>query len=306
MKHFIKYISVFSLGFLILNTLLLFIPYGPRTNKEIFIEIKKDSLFKNIDSPRIIFIGGSNIAMGLNSQIIKDSLKLNPINTGIIATIGLKYMLRSSIEFIREGDIIIVIPEYHQFYQNLADGEGVLLPLLFEVSHKFDIIDIKQYIKLSQFIPKYIGSKLKFWKLLENDLYGLPLNNIYGDDYSNWALLKPNTFTKYSFNGNLNIEAFNMLTEFKTKVENKKAYLFISYPCYAESSFNECFNQINIVENKFKELQIAILGTPMRYKFNDSLIFDTEYHLTYDGVELRTKLFIEDFKKARTNNILYK
>ena len=275
-----------------------------------FIEVKKDSLLKNIESPRIIFIGGSNITLGLNSQLVKDSLHLNPINTGIIAPIGLKYMLRSSIEFIREGDVVIVIPEYHQFHGSLADGGELLLSLLFEVSYKFNSVDMQQYLKLSILTPKYIASKLSFWndfksdESVENSLMGLQSYNIYGDVSKHWDMPKPTTFEKYDMEGDLNMEAFEILTDFKTEIENKKAHLFISYPCYSESSFNESLSQINNIEKELKELQIEILGTPMRYKFNDSLIFDTAYHLTYDGVEQRTRLLIEDIKK--TGNISYR
>lgn len=296
---------MFFFGLSALVTLLLFMPYSPKTNKQMFIEIKKDSLLKSTKSPRIIFIGGSNITLGLNSQLVKDSLKLNPINTGIIAPIGLKYMLKSSIEFVREDDIIIVIPEYHQFYGSLADGEELLLPLLFEVSYKFNSVDLKQYLKLSQHVPKYIASKLSFWndfkadEFVENNLMGLQSYNIYGDASKHWDMPKPATFVEYEMVDDLNMEAFEILTEFKTEVDNKKAYLFISYPCFSESSFNKSLNQINNIENKLKELQIDILGTPKRYKFNDSLIFDTAYHLTYDGVKLRTELLIEDIKKIK-------
>jgi len=305
MKRFLIRIGIFFSIFIIIVILLLILPYSPKINNEMFIEKTKDSLLENVILPRIIFIGGSNIACGLNSQLIKDSLNINPINTSINAGIGLKYMLESPIKSIREGDTIIVIPEYHQFYGDLADGEIVLLPLLFEVSHKFNIIDFNQYIKLSQYIPKYIASKLKFWKDFETDeLAKKSINafNKYGDEYDHWYMPKPASFEKYEINASLNNEAFNLLTAFKTKVENKKAHLYISFPCYAESSFNKCLNQINIIENKFKGLKIETIGSASRYKMNDSLIFDTEYHLTKKGVDLRTELFIEDFKKVRTHN----
>jgi len=304
MKRFLIRIIIFFSIFIIIVILLLILPYSPKVNHEMYIEKTKDSLLENVISPRIIFIGGSNIAYGLNSQLIKDSLNINPINTSINAGIGLKYILKSSIKSIREGDTIIIIPEYHQFYGDLADGEIVLLPLLFEVSHKFSLIDFNQYIKLSQYIPKYIASKLEFWR--DYDFVGFAKKNInaynkYGDEYEHWSRPKPTSFEKYEMNDSLNNNAFKLLAAFKTKVENKKAHLYISFPCYAESSFNNCSNQINIIENKFKGLKIEIIGSASRYKMNDSLIFDSEYHLTKKGVDLRTELFIQDFKKVRTH-----
>ena len=43
---------------------------------------KKCQLLEDTPSPRIIFVGGSNLAFGLDSQRIKDSLNINVINYG--------------------------------------------------------------------------------------------------------------------------------------------------------------------------------------------------------------------------------
>ena len=54
---------------------------------------KKCQLLEDAPAPRIIFVGGSNLAFGLDSQRIKDSLNINVINYGLHAGIGLKYMI---------------------------------------------------------------------------------------------------------------------------------------------------------------------------------------------------------------------
>ena len=96
------------------------------------------------------------------------------------------------------------------------------------------------------------------------------------------------------------METYSALSEFKTSVESKKAHLYISFPCLAESAYNKGLSSINFVENKLTEMQFNILGKPSRYVVNDSLIFNTQYHLTKEGVDLRTILLIEDFKKLQT------
>jgi len=308
MRKFILKIIFFSIGLVGLIGFLLFLPYSPKTNKQMFIQYKKDSLLLNTISPRIIFIGGSNLSYGLNSQLIKDSLALNPINTSIHAGVGLKYMLRHTINYIKEGDTIIIAPEYHQFYGTFANGEAVLLPLLFEISYDFSNLDFKQFLTLSQFFGDYISSKLKFWndlksdKLIKNELNGLYSYNKYGDAYMHWSLPKPISFIKYSIGGDFNNEVIKLLIEFEKKIKEKNAHFFITFPCIAESSSKQGFVQIKIIEKKLKEQGFNILGTPERYFFNDSLIFNTAYHLTKEGVDLRTIKLIEDFKKAHGGN----
>ena len=73
---------------------------------------KKCQLLEDTPSPRIIFVGGSNLAFGLDSQRIKDSLNINVINYGLHAGIGLKYMIDDISTYARKGDIIVFAPEY--------------------------------------------------------------------------------------------------------------------------------------------------------------------------------------------------
>ena len=88
MKNFLYKVIVFIITILVFCILLSFLPTTPRAAKSLLAaSMQKDSLMKNLLSPRIIFLGGSNLSFGLDSQMIKDSLKLNPINTGITVSI---------------------------------------------------------------------------------------------------------------------------------------------------------------------------------------------------------------------------
>ena len=82
MRKFILKLVLFALPIVIIFLLALFTPTTPRASKSLLMSsINKDSLLKNTPSPRIIFVGGSNLSFGLNSQMIKDSLSLNPATT---------------------------------------------------------------------------------------------------------------------------------------------------------------------------------------------------------------------------------
>src|ERR1700730_2211300 len=115
MKKFLKKVFFFTLIFVGIVSIGLLLPATPRSSQSLlFGEIEKDSLLNNAPSPRIVFIGGSNLSFGINSQMIKDSLGLNPVNAAIHASIGLVYMLDHSLNYIRPGDVLVVSPEYQQ------------------------------------------------------------------------------------------------------------------------------------------------------------------------------------------------
>jgi hypothetical protein len=304
MRKFIINTFIFYIGLTGLIAFVLFSP-SPKTNRQMHIQKSKDSLLVNEVSPRILFIGGSNLTYGLDSQLIKDSLGLNPINTAIHAGIGLKYMLRHNINYVREGDVIIIAPEYQQFYGDFANGESVLLSLLFEVSYDFYNLDLKQSLHLLGFSGEYLSSKLKIWKNLksdksiQNDLNSLDSYNAYGDINRHWSLPKPQTFTSYDLQGNFNYEIIKLLLEYKNITDKRKATLYITFPSLDDLSFNQSKREIKFIESILVKNGFKILGTPEKYSFNDSLIFNTSYHLTGKGANLRTLKLINDLKNEQ-------
>ncbi len=73
--------------------------------------------------PRIILVGGSNVAFGIDSEKMENELHLSVVNTGLHAGIGLPYMLNDVKPYLKEGDTIIIIPEYSQFFDDKDKGE---------------------------------------------------------------------------------------------------------------------------------------------------------------------------------------
>ena len=178
MKRFLIRISLFSLLLLLVVIIGFVLPVTPRASKSLlYAKIKKDSLLINTISPRIIFVGGSNLSFGINSSVIKDSLNLNPINTAIHASIGLEYMMDNTIQYIREGDIIILAPEYSHFYGRSIYGGEELLRTVADIDlSKLLTLKKEQLVNISKSLVKYSSSKFKpteYWDLKESDIYSV-------------------------------------------------------------------------------------------------------------------------------------
>ena len=88
--------------------------------------LEKDRIIRNTPSPKIILVGGSNLAFGIDSRMMQDSLGLNVVNMGLYAKLGLKYMLAQVRPYIQRGDVVVVVPEYDQFYGEFANGDNTL------------------------------------------------------------------------------------------------------------------------------------------------------------------------------------
>jgi hypothetical protein len=307
MRKFIIKVSLFIFVTIVLFVVFLFsLPPTPRATKSHFFgEIKKDSLLQNEVSPRIIFLGGSNLSFGLNSQMIKDSLHLNPINTAIHAGIGIKYMLENTLQYIRKGDIIVFIPEYQHFYEKWHKGSEELLRTILDVNKsKIKLLSLNQILNCVPFVGNVVFSKFYEFEYTDVDedriygIYGVNSFNRYGDAYLHWDMqridsIKADTIVveKYNF------KVMKEIRKYSQKVQKKGAVLFISFPGYQDISFQNSEKAIKKVEQEYIAAGFTILGTPERYRMPDSLMFNTTYHLNKKGVDCRTRLLIEDLRK---------
>ena len=306
MKKFIFKFIYFSLPILSLIVLGLFLPATPRASTSlIFANKQKDELLQNTQSPRIIFIGGSNLSFGLNSQMIKDELDINPINTAIHADIGIRYMLENTIQYIREKDIIILAPEYHHFYRDYNFMSEELLRTVFDVNlSNIKLLNLQQLIGLIPYISKYSFSKIRpyeYFNIDEHGIYSVNSFNEYGDTSAHWDLPKQEFYPYSMLSGKFNYSIIPHIVDFQKRINRKKAKLFITYPGYQDFSYINSIKQIEKIASEYKKYNLSILGNPERYKISNQMTFNTPYHLNKEGVDHRTRLFIADYKKANLN-----
>ena len=80
----------------------------------------KAALLRDTPGPRIVLVGGSGVAFGVDSALMEAELDgYNVVNFGLYAALGTTVMMDLSEPYIREGDIVLLIPE--QQSQTLSD-----------------------------------------------------------------------------------------------------------------------------------------------------------------------------------------
>jgi hypothetical protein len=284
------------------------LPPTPRASKShLFASRQKDSLLLITNEPRIIFVGGSNLSFGLNSYRVEDSLHLNPINTAVHASLGIKYMLQNTIQYVKKGDIIILAFEYQHFYRPYDFVSDELLRTIFDVSpDKASLLSLKQVINLLQYVPKFSITKFKpteYVGFKESDIYSVNSFNKFGDIDAHWNM-KRRDYQPCNIKGKFNTDVLKKIKEFETAAKHKGAMVYLTYPSLDELSFENSREPVLDVEKFLKESNFKILGNARRYIFPKKMMFNTFYHLNREGLEYRTDLFIEDYKRARTKSAL--
>ncbi|CAN5172730.1 hypothetical protein BH09BAC6_BH09BAC6_15360 [soil metagenome] len=304
MRPFLKTLLYFCSVFLGLLLIGFFAPPTPNVLKSlIFAQIDKDALLVSTPSPRLILVGGSNLSFGINSQLLHDSLKLNPVNTAIEASVGLKYMLDHSKSFVKKGDVVIVSPEYHQYFGNYMYGGDDLLRTVMDVSRRnYKLLSVKQWLNISPGIMSYACSKFNpnnyFPDKKQPNMIVYKRNsfNEFGDVDAHWSQKTKRVPPISGFRGAFNTDAIAELNKFRSEIQQKGATLLVTYPAIQPRSYKNNIAQLNQVQLALCNAGFRTLGTPGRYVLPDSLFYNTFYHLIKQGVDERTRLLIHNIQ----------
>ncbi len=313
MKKFLNKILVLlllTIGVLLFS--LFFIPDVVSRTSILAALIDKHEVLKKIKTEKIIFVGGSNVSFGLDSKKIMEKYNRSVINMGLHAGIGLEFIVKDAKQYINKGDIIVLIPEYENFYTDNFYGEMELIAVLFDIEPQGrKLVDAKQWQHLLKYIPTYSAKKIKNYiptlfrkqtQATEVNIYDRRSFNEFGDAYIHWALPNQNYLPAKINTGKekLNIEVVSFIKEFKKYVISKGATVCILPPVIQDQSFNNQVSAIYMINDSLTANNISFFVKPERYKFSSEYFFNSYYHLNKKGVDERTQMIIQDIDKFIT------
>lgn len=291
-----KSLILFLFFFLLVVVIILLLPAAPRWNDSLhYAQIDKDSLLVNVDQPRLILLGGSNVGMSFDSQMLKDSLDINPINAGLHAGFGLKFILDNAVQYIKKGDVVILMPEYEQYKSETFYGEKDLVNLLIDVDPgKFSLIDVKHAEHIFLLMPSYLKIKLlpsSYIYRRDNRpvAYLRSAYNKYGDAVAHWGCDNADNLDLAPVYGEPDDNVIAYLKAWVKNVESQGAEVILSYPVYRRKSYNLSFRYISCLDSVLRANDFNVLGFPEDFVMLDSSFYDTRYHANRGGAVCRTE-----------------
>ena len=297
MKKFI--IRTLILGGIVgslLLSIVIFVPIQPNDYLQAYK--LKCKLLEETESPRIIFVGGSNLAFGLDSQRIKDSLGINVVNYGLHAGIGLKFMIDDVATYIQKGDILVIAPEYGHFY-TIQYGESATIAPIQAIAgwEKLNLLNFTQMKNVISGLPRIIEYIRP--KNYDERSYVLSGFNGYGDEVKHWnlegiAIAEPGSSNKPF---DLSFGEY-----FIRKIENleqeKQCEVIIVPPVCRESAFKAMKNKVEETSAFLDSNGHPFLVSPEHHALSDEYAYDTDYHMNYEGVKKYTSSMIEILKSV--------
>ena len=315
MKSFIQHIAKFLAILILIIVIVLWLggmdsPIDVESDYMAAI-IDKHSRLKETSSPRILLVGGSNIVFGFDSERIEKEFEVPVVNLGLHGGLGMQFIMNELKSILNDGDIICLSLEYSMPLDGnyrLQKRTASYFPEAFDYISNYPdpIKEIDSRIKNIRRMANYLyQSAMKTIEgsnsLVTDDgieVYSRKAFNSYGDNISHLNKKPPYKLRIKMVSMNQyykKIDELNKLFHFANK-KNAKVYFF--YPSYAQTAYE--MNKITIVEYQFdikRDLNIPVLNNPKDFVFNDSLFYDTVYHLNKEGRKIRTEEFINILKK---------
>ena len=281
--------------------------------------LEKDRLIRTTPSPKIILVGGSNLAFGIDSRMMQDSLGVNVVNMGLYAKLGLRYMLAQVKPYIRRGDIVIIVPEYDQFYGNFSEGDNTLNTALLyappdripDFIKSYSVVDVVLRPRVENARRSFLeatadlfGVKNKYFPPDTNPVYNRHSFNKYGDVVSHLGKksMNPDSIFVKALPPpkDFNSKTISELNDIADAAHERGAHAYFLFPSYIDRSYVINVDAIEWLRRKLsRQMRMPILGTALDFVFPKNWFFDTRFHLNELGRGLRTVKMIEILKGAR-------
>lgn len=302
MKRFILNLSFFILiiALIYIGCVIYILKYQtPNQDSYLYAYRNKLNYLESLSSPRLIFVGGSNLAFGIDSKAIGDSVGLNVVNTATHAGIGLRYMIDDLKGRVRKGDVIVIVPEYAQFtsgYNGGVGNENLTSVIAYNDRPTLNLLNMSQWYTFILGIPKEIKTN-RSSRYVENAFcYSARNFNIYGDEVSHWDYPSPGNFENVTGKETLSEYAVKDLAEKITSLRAAGVNVLLMWPTTIQSKYDNNLDFIDEIRNALAKENIIFDSRQDLLVNPDSLAFDTPYHMSMPAVKMNTKKIIDFLK----------
>ncbi len=337
--HLPRTIAAFIVFLMLCSAVILSPPrFGEQSGYAALID--KHARLAEITSPKIVLVGGSNVALGIDSTVIENVMSRPVVNMGFGCILGLRYMLEEVKGNLSPGDIVVIMPEYDFFCvtTNLesnarVNGSSALLNLVLVFPQAsqwvlrtyasapervFDFIyDCRRLVLAKvEFYQRVLRSRYDKTFPKTEDLLGGAINmydhreayNSHGDMTAHLQKKSPGlngmeviAYGNYTFND----EAGEVVRKFAQFALEKNVRVVVAPPPLPERVYKKYKTRADDIFAHWQKIpNVEVIGSPEQFSFPENYFFDTAYHLTKFGRNLRSELVAQElFKLAPASHL---
>ena len=311
MKRFI-YISRIT-GAVFLSLLILFSPILILAGVIVSVPGQYDNYFSgaldekyerltSIEEDKIVVVGGSSVAFGLESELLEEYTGMPVVNFGLYAALGTKIMLDLSRDGISEGDIVILAPELAaqtlSLYFNAKEAWHAIDGNL----AMFSSIPFENRFSMLGAAFEYAANKLRQNISGKDDPAGVYNGNNFDEHGDLVYVRENNTMYGYHIDDNMinlspeivDEDFIKYLNEYIDFCERKGADVYFAYCPMNELAIVEG-SDADAFEDYLKEkIDCPFISNIGDYIYEAGYFYDTNYHLNDSGVIAHTVNLTKD------------
>lgn len=290
MKRFVFKVAAFlSLQFLVLIAL-----WSGWRNESHYLRggILKESLTTDTPGPRVLFVGGSNVAFGIRSEFLESIFHRPVINLGLHAGLAKDFILNQAASAVKEGDIVVVVLEYEHYYGYLPSLDLLTMACLdpSELQH----YSLRDWAYLGDqglcLLSALANAGLNGWStgaelssgMMKLDAFNSRADFVHAEKskfHSTTNDYPPLTFPGLE-------EIISELNQLNERCVSKGAILYLGYPPMPKEVIARGEDRLVWLDRTLRErLRFDVLWHPADMAQDDSAFFDSRYHLTKTGAE---------------------
>ncbi|EMI15532.1 putative secreted protein [Rhodopirellula maiorica SM1] len=273
----------------------------------------KIRLLHEHDEPTLIVLGGSNVAFGIDSPTLQQHCDMQVINGGLHAALGLQFYLDVACDYAREGDVIVLVPEWMLLTGGTRPDPELRQSMVQESPSSWRYFcnlsgdELKKFVDDQAFsvlaglvqagseMPTESRDLHKFEQAQLPDAYSRLKFNLQGDFVGHHQLGTTKDVAK--MNGDVSCKPAKIMKSVvqinacaealrARGVEVYLAYCPVPTPHYEKHQ--AAYDSIH--ELLVKQLDVAVLHHPAQVKYPADYFYDSVCHLNLTGKMTRTEL----------------
>lgn len=258
--------------------------------------VRKHERLERLSSPRVVLVGGSATAFGVDSPSIEGTLGIPVVNMGLYFPLGVEFMLREVEGKLRAGDVVVVSMEDALLFQEASPD--ALRQLVAANPRALRWLEPAEARRQIDRLHKRLGASLKGALRGEHapasPPYSLGSFNDRGDIVAHEVMsARPVDRSPYPLGPRdhpalrKNLERLN---RFHRSCESRGVRAFYSYPAVMKEALRPDFDALRRALEE--DLKMPKLHGSVEMQFPAELFFDSKEHLTREGKGRRTQLLV--------------
>lgn len=309
MRKFIKKIVTFIMLFLVTLIAVVLFDYYVLGNQHLgnyeAAILDKTARLNSIDEPKIILVGNSSLAFGMDSKMLEEAMGMPVVNMGLHGALGNAFCEDMAKAGISEGDIVVVC---HLDYSDDDSIEDPALALITVEKHRelWPLIRLKDCLGIARAYPDYFKDCIMYKYTKEDDntpedttCYSRSAFNEYGDicrrfkDDDNFEFFEGCVTVP-----EINMVCINRLNKLNEYVTDHGAVMVIAGYPIGDGEYTPDRSEYEEFERQLRSLaDCEVISHFTDYFIPYEYFYDTRYHLDDQGVQIRTEQLIEDLHK---------